>query len=568
MEDRRDEQISIRDDLLRTNREIAALGSEIATLQGQSRLRATEQRRLNAAQDELAGAQREQDQLRQQSAELERLARAAPQVAFELEALERREFQLREQANEIAERRLNASLGEQLDDEQNFERFRLLEPALPADYPSSRSRASIVVMGLAAGLFLGLMLSYAMDWLNPALRSAAQVERELGMQPALVIPKIELPAERRRRSIGWAAGWGACGADRAGTGHDAHERLRGGMGNAVAYLALLTWPLVILVMFKRMPVERAFIWSILGGYMALPQITQIGLPLLPDLDKVLIPNVTAFVVCLALVRERVAVVPQNLLARILLVLFILSPAFTVFTNTEPLLFGLVTSDHTTWMGIFSPANATIPGLRVYDSLSVVAAQIIFMLPFFLARSLLAHERALAELPRALVVAGLIYSLPIVVENAIGPELHRMVYGFIQHDYAQAIRFGGFRPYVFMPHGLWVAFFAMMCFASALLQARQADAAERTRAVMIAVWLGLMLVLCRSVGPWVLALVVAPLVLFFGPRMQLRVSALMALTALAYPLLRGSGHCACRCHGPFRGRYFRGSRRIAWLSVHE
>ncbi|CUX83978.1 MAG: putative protein involved in exopolysaccharide biosynthesis [Roseibaca calidilacus] len=206
MEDRRDEQISIRDDLLRTNREIAALGSEIATLQGQSRLRATEQRRLNAAQDELAGAQREQDQLRQQSAELERLARAAPQVAFELEALERREFQLREQANEIAERRLNASLGEQLDDEQNFERFRLLEPALPADYPSSRSRASIVVMGLAAGLFLGLMLSYAMDWLNPALRSAAQVERELGMQPALVIPKIELPAERRRRSIGWAAG--------------------------------------------------------------------------------------------------------------------------------------------------------------------------------------------------------------------------------------------------------------------------------------------------------------------------------------------------------------------------
>jgi len=206
MEDRRDEQISIRDDLLRANREIAALENEIATLQGQSRLRATEQRRLNAAQDELAGAQREQDQLRQQSAELERLARAAPQIAFQLDALERREFQLREQANEIAERRLNASLGEQLDDDQNFERFDMLEPALPADYPSSRSRASIVLMGLAGGLFLGLMLSYAIEWLNPALRSAGQVERELGMQPVLVIPKLELPAERRRRSIGWAAG--------------------------------------------------------------------------------------------------------------------------------------------------------------------------------------------------------------------------------------------------------------------------------------------------------------------------------------------------------------------------
>jgi hypothetical protein len=312
------------------------------------------------------------------------------------------------------------------------------------------------------------------------------------------------------------------------------------MGNAIAYLVLLTWPLAILVMFRRMAPERAFIWSILGGYMLLPQLTQVNLPLLPDLDKVLIPNVTAFMVCLALVRARVAVVPQNLLARLLLMLFILSPAFTVFTNTEPLQFGLVTSDHTTWMGIFSPANATIPGLRLYDSVSVVAAQIIFMLPFFLARSLLAHERALAEVPRALVVAGLIYSVPMLIENITGPELHRLFYGYIQHDYGQAIRFGGFRPYVFMPHGLWVAFFAMMCFTSALLQARKADAAERTRTVVIAIWLGISLVLCRSGGPLALTLVVAPLVLFFGPRMQLRMAALMALTALAYPLLRGSG----------------------------
>jgi len=80
----------------------------------------------------------------------------------------------------------------------------------------------------------------------------------------------------------------------------------------------------------------------------------------------------------------------------------------------------------------------------------------------------------------------------------------------------------------------------MCFAAALLQARQASPEERTRAIMIAVWLGLMLVLCRSVGPWALGLVVATLVLFFGPRMQLRISALMAVVAMAYPLLRGSG----------------------------
>lgn len=206
MEDRRVEQAIIREELLRATRDIAALESEIATLEERRTLRATEQRRLNAAQEELLNVQRELEQLRQQSAELERLARAAPQVAFQLDSLERRELQLREQLNEIAERRLTAALGEQLDNDQNFERFEMLEAALPADYPASRSRASMVIMGLAAGLFLGLLLSYAMEWLKPALRSAAQVERELGMQPVLVIPRLELPAEKRRRTIGWSAG--------------------------------------------------------------------------------------------------------------------------------------------------------------------------------------------------------------------------------------------------------------------------------------------------------------------------------------------------------------------------
>ncbi|MCC1482659.1 Wzz/FepE/Etk N-terminal domain-containing protein [Roseibaca sp. Y0-43] len=206
MEDRRTEQAIIREELLRATRDIAALESEIAALEERRTLRATEQRRLNAAQEELLTAQRELDQLRQQSDALDRLARAAPQVAFQLDSLERREFQLREQLNEIADRRLTAALGEQLDDDQNFERFEMLEAALPADYPSSRSRASMVVMGLAAGLFLGLMLSYAAEWLKPALRSAAQVERELGMQPVLVLPRIELPSEKRRRTIAWSAG--------------------------------------------------------------------------------------------------------------------------------------------------------------------------------------------------------------------------------------------------------------------------------------------------------------------------------------------------------------------------
>jgi len=206
MEDRREERAELREELLRTRREISALESEIAELSARGTLRATEQRRLNAAREEIEAARRTRDELAQQTAELDALTRRAPQVAFELEALEQREERLRDQAREIAERRLNAALGEELDGGQNFERFELLEAALPPDYPSSRSRKSMVMMGAIAGAVLGLLLAYAIEWLNPALRSASQMERELGMQPVMTLPRLELPGDRRRRAVGWAAG--------------------------------------------------------------------------------------------------------------------------------------------------------------------------------------------------------------------------------------------------------------------------------------------------------------------------------------------------------------------------
>jgi hypothetical protein len=41
------------------------------------------------------------------------------------------------------------------------------------------------------------------------------------------------------------------------------------------------------------------------------------------------------------------------------------------------------------------------------------------------------------------------------ECAISPQLHFMTYGFYQHDFNQVIRMGGYRPMVFLQHGLAV-----------------------------------------------------------------------------------------------------------------
>ena len=87
---------------------------------------------------------------------------------------------------------------------------------------------------------------------------------------------------------------------------------------------------------------------------------------------------------------------------------------------------------------------------------------IYALPLFLGRRYLATPEAARALLVALVAAGLAYSLPMLIESRLSPQMNVWVYGFFQHDFFQTIRHGGFRPVVFLPHGLWVAMFALMC----------------------------------------------------------------------------------------------------------
>ena len=70
------------------------------------------------------------------------------------------------------------------------------------------------------------------------------------------------------------------------------------MPNSFAYIMLFAWPFVVFFLFRQLPLQKALIWSILGGYLILPVKTEIDFPLIPALDKTLIPSLAAFVMCL------------------------------------------------------------------------------------------------------------------------------------------------------------------------------------------------------------------------------------------------------------------------------
>ena len=294
------------------------------------------------------------------------------------------------------------------------------------------------------------------------------------------------------------------------------------VGNAFAYVMLALWPVVSWIFFTKMPPARALIWTILGAYLLLPPVVALDFPLVPDIDKYAVANLAALAAVLFLLRARFGLWPGSLLGRGLIVLYVASPFATVVTNPDPIWF----------------PQRVLPALRLYDSLAVVGNQFIALIPFFLARRFLSGEEAMRAMIVALMVAGLIYSLPMLLEARISPQLNLWIYGFFQHDFSQAIRFGGFRPFVFMPHGLWVAFFGMMCFLAAVTLLRVGPAAARPRFFMVALYLMVVLLFCRSAGPLVYALALAPTILLLPRRAQVLMAGAMVMLVITYPLLRG------------------------------
>ena len=298
------------------------------------------------------------------------------------------------------------------------------------------------------------------------------------------------------------------------------------MPNIIAYAALLLWPLASVMLFQKLPPGRALIASLLIGYLFLPP-PPAGwdFPLLPPLTKETIPSLVALVICLVRYPGRIRLLPEGALTRVLVLLFVFSPVLTVATNGEP-----------AWFGRFA-----LPGLQPQEAIGVIVQQAILIAPFLVARNLIAGADDHRDLLAALLIGGLVYSLFMLVEVRLSPQINIWVYGYFQHSFDQMIRFGGFRPIVFLYHGIWVAFFAMTAILAGLVLLRRSSA-PRARVWLAAasVYLLAVLVLAKSVAALVYAMAFAPVVLLLSQRWQLRLALLLALIAVTYPLSKGAG----------------------------
>ena len=125
------------------------------------------------------------------------------------------------------------------------------------------------------------------------------------------------------------------------------------------------------------------------------------------------------------------------------------------------------------------------------------------------------------------------------EIRMSPQLHRWFYGYNPFGFATQMRYGGFRPSVFMENGLVTAFFAMTAMVAATAFWRTQTRVLKLPPAKITAYLGAVLVLCKSLGALIYGAVLVPLVRLTRPRLQLRIAMVLVSIAVAYPLLRAA-----------------------------
>lgn len=294
----------------------------------------------------------------------------------------------------------------------------------------------------------------------------------------------------------------------------------------VAWSVLLIWPFLAIVFFVTMPIPAALVSTVVGGYLVLPEDVGFDLPVLPTLDKTSIPALSAILI-LGLIAKKdgptplKGLIPRNPVVMGLLGLMFAGVVGTVLTNGDSLLF----------------QNRVLPGLRTWDMLSSILTMLMMLLPFFLGRKYLASEEAQLIALKTFVVIALGYSLLALFEVRMSPQLNVWVYGFFPHSFAQHIRGDGFRPLVFLNHGLWLAIFFVSSLMAAAGLVRSSISQQQKAFYMIgALWLLGTLILSKSLGALLIAIVFLGLI--FMPKKLVRIGLACVIgMVIFYPVLR-------------------------------
>jgi len=193
---RREEIASINQELLSIARDRIRIERD-AEQASKTERKATADRMLADFNAQLATLDAQAGLLKSRKDELERTIATSPQIERQLGAYERELEQLRVELDAAAARRTEAEVGYRLETQGQGERLTVIEPATVPDYPFTRSRKKLAIAGGLASVVLALTAAFLLELMNPVMRTAAHMERDLGIRPVVSVPRMTARSRRR-----------------------------------------------------------------------------------------------------------------------------------------------------------------------------------------------------------------------------------------------------------------------------------------------------------------------------------------------------------------------------------
>ena len=196
-EARQDENAQLDATLRTLDQEIAGLRSEDMQIRALPTLRATDRRRLDDIGQRLSVLTAQRSPLAERKSQLDATQGDTAEVERALSAYDRQLRQMQDQYTVVSQRLAEAETAQSLAASQQTERFSMLERAITPAYPIGSGAKKIAIAGLVGSAGLGLILAFLLDLLKPAIRTSAQMERELNLRPVVAIPDVT----RRSRPV-------------------------------------------------------------------------------------------------------------------------------------------------------------------------------------------------------------------------------------------------------------------------------------------------------------------------------------------------------------------------------
>lgn len=205
-----------------------------------------------------------------------------------------------------------------------------------------------------------------------------------------------------------------------------------GQANLIVPIALLVFIPATVAAVSRLGLRRGVLAALVGGWLFLPVYDRaLDIPWITR-KAMFVPAVVLAVAVLQGWRDFWSFRPR--LLDIPMLVLCLTPFATSISN----------------------------GLGAYDGAhAAFQTTLSWGVPYLLGRVYLGSPRALDDLATTLVMGAIVYVPFCLWEVRMSPTLHHDLYGFATFQFVQSVRLGGYRPAVFLVHGLMLGMF-MAC----------------------------------------------------------------------------------------------------------